>query len=103
MYFKSKHSRNYTEALHIMVSSFNKVAEEKVYIACDKFKPMFIPLPLRRHAQDQQELETIVTEKLTNFILSLMREYFKLTESRIEQEVCGLLGFTHLLLRRLKL
>lgn len=86
-----------------MVSSFNKVAEEKVYIACDKFKPMFIPLPLRRHGQDQQELEKIVTEKLTNFILSLMREYFKLTESRIEQEVCGLLGFTHLLLRRLKL
>lgn len=102
MYFKSKHSRNYTEALHIMVSSFNKVAEEKVYIAC-KFKPMFIPFPLRRHGQDQQELEKIVTEKLTNFILSLMREYFKLTESRIEQEVCGLLGFTHLLLRRLKL
>ena len=74
-----------------MVSSFNKVAEEKVYIACDKFKPtgMFIPFPLRRHGQDQQELEKIVTEKLTNFILSLMREYFKLTESRIEQEVCG--------------
>lgn len=50
---------------------------------------MFIPFPLRRHGQDQQELEKIVTEKLTYFILSLMREYFKLTESRIEQEVCG--------------
>lgn len=100
MYFKSKHCRNYTEALHL-VSSLNKMAEEKVYLACDKFKPLFIPFPLLRHGQDQQELEKIVTEKLTNFILSLMREYFKLTESRIEQEVCGLLRFTHLLLRQL--
>lgn len=74
---------------------------KKVYIACNKFKPVFIPFPLRRHGQDQQELEKIVTEKLTNFILSLMREYFKLTETRIEQEVCGFLGFTHLLLRQL--
>ena len=29
-----------------------------------------------------------MTEKLTTFILSLMSEYFKLTEARIELEVC---------------
>lgn len=40
-----------------------------------------------RHGQDQQDLAKIVTEKLSNFILSLMSEYFKLTEARIELEV----------------
>ncbi|KAM7431578.1 hypothetical protein ABFA07_017863 [Porites harrisoni] len=50
------------------------------------YKEQFIQRQMAEHGQDQQELEKIVTEKLTNFILSLMREYFKLTESRIEQE-----------------
>jgi len=40
------------------------------------------------NGQDQQQLERVVTEKLSSFILSLMKEYFKLTEARIELEVC---------------
>lgn len=31
-----------------------------------------------------------MTEKLSTFILSLMNEYFKLIEARIELEVCSL-------------
>lgn len=46
-------------------------------------------LSTHRHGQDQQELYKIVTEKLSTFILSLMSEYFKLTEARIELEVVG--------------
>ena len=40
-----------------------------------------------RNGEDQQELEKVVTEKLSSFIISLMKEYFKLTEARIELEV----------------
>lgn len=43
---------------------------------------------LSSNGQDQQQLERVVTEKLSSFILSLMKEYFKLTEARIELEVC---------------
>ncbi|XP_020607084.1 vacuolar protein sorting-associated protein 51 homolog [Orbicella faveolata] len=50
---------------------------------CDEFLAHSSPA---RHGQDQQELDKIVTEKLSTFILSLMNEYFKLIEARIELE-----------------
>ncbi|CAH3122940.1 unnamed protein product [Pocillopora meandrina] len=50
------------------------------------YKEQFIQRQMTEHGQDQQDLAKIVTEKLSNFILSLMSEYFKLTEARIELE-----------------
>ncbi|KAL9983794.1 hypothetical protein ACROYT_G006024 [Oculina patagonica] len=50
------------------------------------YKEQFIQRQMAEHGQDQQELYKIVTEKLSTFILSLMSEYFKLTEARIELE-----------------
>ncbi|KAJ7336605.1 hypothetical protein OS493_011823 [Desmophyllum pertusum] len=50
------------------------------------YKEQFIQRQIAEHGQDQQHLDKIVTEKLCTFILSLMSEYFKLTEARIELE-----------------
>jgi len=50
------------------------------------YKEQFIQRQMAEHGQDQQELDKIVTEKLSTFILSLMNEYFKLIEARIELE-----------------
>ncbi|XP_074608971.1 vacuolar protein sorting-associated protein 51 homolog isoform X2 [Acropora palmata] len=50
------------------------------------YKEQFIQRQMTDNGQDQQQLERVVTEKLSSFILSLMKEYFKLTEARIELE-----------------